>query len=97
MLVLTAGLRINYKTEQHSDTFISLKLDFQASKITNNEPTNPVKVKMTALYLATLLVSSVMSVEIQELTVPGVVEEGSENVLLDCNFQFNSRPGALLI
>ena len=29
------------------------------------------------------------SVTINELTVPGVVEEGSENVLLDCNFSYN--------
>ena len=45
---------------------------------------------MTPLYLLALLASSAMSVEIQELTVPGVIEEGSENVLLDCNFQYNS-------
>lgn len=35
------------------------------------------------------LFSSVISVEIHELVVPGVVEEGSENVLLDCNFNYN--------
>ena len=31
----------------------------------------------------------VRAVDIHELTVPGVVEEGSENVLLDCNFSYN--------
>ena len=36
-----------------------------------------------------MMITSVMSVEIHELTVPGVVEEGSENVLLDCNFSYN--------
>ena len=45
---------------------------------------------MSEFYLFTLLVSAVTCVEIQELTVPGVVEEGSENVLLDCNFHYNT-------
>ena len=35
------------------------------------------------------LFSSVISVKIHELVVPGVVEEGSENVLLDCNFDYD--------
>ena len=35
------------------------------------------------------LFTTVISVEIHELVVPLVVEEGSENVLLDCNFNYN--------
>jgi len=46
---------------------------------------------MTEFYLFSLIlmIPSVISVEIQELTVPKVVEDGSENVLLDCNFHYN--------
>ena len=36
-----------------------------------------------------LMMTSTRSVTITELSVPGVVEEGSENVLLDCNFTYN--------
>ena len=44
---------------------------------------------MTQFYLISVIIPAVISVEIQELTVPGVVEDGSENVLLDCNFHYN--------
>ena len=47
--------------------------------------------KMTTI--ACLLMFSltiVKGVKIHELVVPSVVEEGSENVLLDCNFQYNA-------
>jgi hypothetical protein len=43
---------------------------------------------MTPLLLL-LVLSTALAVEIHELVVPGVVEEGSENVLLDCNFSYN--------
>ena len=36
-----------------------------------------------------LLLSYAASVKIHELNVPKVVEEGSENILLDCNFDYN--------
>ena len=45
---------------------------------------------MNKLAALLLLCSSNLAVEIHELVVPGVVEEGSENVLLDCNFSYNS-------
>ena len=35
-----------------------------------------------------MLYSYTVSVEIIELSVPKVVEEGSENILLDCNFSY---------
>ena len=44
---------------------------------------------MTCLPCLLLLASCSLAVEIHELVVPGVVEEGSENVLLDCNFSYN--------
>ena len=36
-----------------------------------------------------MMMRFVRAVDIHELTVPAVVEEGSENVLLDCNFSYN--------
>ena len=41
------------------------------------------------LSITAILLPVITSVEIHELTVPGAVEEGSENVLLDCNFNYN--------
>ena len=43
----------------------------------------------TFTFLLSLLLVPCLTVEIHELVVPRVVEEGSENVLLDCNFSFN--------
>ena len=36
-----------------------------------------------------MLLSYVISVEIHELNVPKTVEKGSENIMLDCNFNYN--------
>ena len=36
-----------------------------------------------------MLLPFVISAEIHELNVPKVVEEGSENILLDCNFDYD--------
>ena len=40
-------------------------------------------------YNILLLIPFVISVEIHELNVPKTVEEGSENILLDCNFDYD--------
>ena len=34
--------------------------------------------------------SGILSVKIRELTVPSMVELGSENILLDCDFEYNA-------
>ena len=44
---------------------------------------------MLVITAAVMMTRSARGVEIHELSVPGVVEEGSENVLLDCNFSYN--------
>ena len=43
----------------------------------------------TLTFFLSLLLAPCLTVEIKELVVPRVVEMGSENVLLDCNFNFN--------
>ena len=43
-----------------------------------------------------MMMKFVRAVDIHELTVPAVVEEGSENVLLDCNFSYNDTEEELL-
>ena len=37
-----------------------------------------------------LMVPGILSVKIRELTVPSMVELGSENILLDCDFEYNA-------
>ena len=44
---------------------------------------------MSQFLVIAMMLAGVRGVQIQELSVPGVVEEGSENVLLDCNFHYN--------
>ena len=44
------------------------------------------------MYLSTIffLIPGILSVKIRQLTVPSTVEAGSENILLDCDFDYDA-------
>ena len=85
--LLTTTLTISYINVKqakgdHSSSLTQVRRE-------HSKPSKPKQMKMNKLYLIfIMLFSYVVSVEIHELNVPKVVEEGSENIILDCNFNY---------